>query len=190
MMLLAYFRPWQDLGFQKLSLRVMSMKHCDWCKCPSTRYTQMTASGLALMQYIWLYSTILRDEGARASSMDARYAHALNLISRKVQFLLSTYTYWYRCTTQHGLIAEKLVGAKMSESQGYSEAQLKECLEEYASLNVWQIHPSTFDIHFIDAWCRSQYRPPNISSWAKEWNIKSLLLRDSWQEGWTLSTEA
>ena len=35
--------------------------------------------------------------------------------------------------------------------QGYSEAQLKECLEEYASLNVWQIHPNTFDIHFIDA---------------------------------------
>lgn len=35
--------------------------------------------------------------------------------------------------------------------QGYSEAQLKECLEEYASLNVWQIHPDTFDIHFIDA---------------------------------------
>jgi len=48
--------------------------------------------------------------------MDARYAHALNLISRKVQFLLSTYTYWYRCTTQgqYDLIAEKLVGAKMS----------------------------------------------------------------------------
>ncbi|KMT09959.1 hypothetical protein BVRB_5g121750 [Beta vulgaris subsp. vulgaris] len=35
--------------------------------------------------------------------------------------------------------------------KGYSEAQLKECLEEYASLNVWQIHPSTFDIRFIDA---------------------------------------
>ncbi|KAJ8466156.1 hypothetical protein OPV22_028708 [Ensete ventricosum] len=35
--------------------------------------------------------------------------------------------------------------------KGYSEAQLKECLEEYAALNVWQIHPSTFDIHFIDA---------------------------------------
>ncbi|KAK9147038.1 hypothetical protein Sjap_006941 [Stephania japonica] len=31
--------------------------------------------------------------------------------------------------------------------KGYSEAQLKECLEEYASLNVWQIHPNTFDIH-------------------------------------------
>ena len=52
MMLLAYFRPWQDLGFQKLWLRVMSTKHCDWCKCPSTRYTQMTANGLALMQYL------------------------------------------------------------------------------------------------------------------------------------------
>jgi len=36
--------------------------------------------------------------------------------------------------------------------QGYSEAQLKECLEEYAALNVWQIHPHTFDIRFIDAW--------------------------------------
>ncbi|KAF9669264.1 hypothetical protein SADUNF_Sadunf14G0089700 [Salix dunnii] len=35
--------------------------------------------------------------------------------------------------------------------KGYSEAQLKECLEEYASLNVWQIHPHTFDIRFIDA---------------------------------------
>ncbi|GAB2226452.1 hypothetical protein Droror1_Dr00022260 [Drosera rotundifolia] len=35
--------------------------------------------------------------------------------------------------------------------KGYSEAQLKECLEEYAALNVWQIHPDTFDIKFIDA---------------------------------------
>ncbi|CAI8583588.1 unnamed protein product [Vicia faba] len=35
--------------------------------------------------------------------------------------------------------------------KGYSEAQLKECLEEYAALNVWQIHPQTFDIKFIDA---------------------------------------
>lgn len=35
--------------------------------------------------------------------------------------------------------------------KGYSEAQLKECLEEYAALNVWQIHPNTFDIRFIDA---------------------------------------
>ncbi|OWM86098.1 DNA replication licensing factor MCM7 [Punica granatum] len=35
--------------------------------------------------------------------------------------------------------------------KGYSEAQLKECLEEYAELNVWQIHPNTFDIRFIDA---------------------------------------
>ncbi|XP_073151425.1 DNA replication licensing factor MCM7 [Henckelia pumila] len=34
--------------------------------------------------------------------------------------------------------------------KGYSEAQLKECLEEYAALNVWQIHPNTFDIRFID----------------------------------------
>lgn len=38
-----------------------------------------------------------------------------------------------------------------SSEQGYSEAQLKECLEEYAALNVWQIHPNTFDIRFIDA---------------------------------------
>ncbi|ONM01182.1 DNA replication licensing factor MCM7 [Zea mays] len=71
-------------------------------------------SGLDAISDIY---SILRDEAARTSSMDVRYAHALNLISRK----------------------------------GYSEAQLKECLEEYASLNVWQIHPSTFDIHFIDA---------------------------------------
>lgn len=35
--------------------------------------------------------------------------------------------------------------------QGYSEAQLKECLEEYAALNVWQIHPDSFNIRFIDA---------------------------------------
>jgi DNA replication licensing factor MCM7 len=35
--------------------------------------------------------------------------------------------------------------------QAYTEAQLKECLEEYAALNVWQIDPNTFDIHFIDA---------------------------------------
>ncbi|XP_021805200.1 DNA replication licensing factor MCM7 isoform X1 [Prunus avium] len=35
--------------------------------------------------------------------------------------------------------------------KGYSEAQLKECLEEYAALNVWQINPLTFDIRFIDA---------------------------------------
>ncbi|KAJ8623352.1 hypothetical protein MRB53_031881 [Persea americana] len=63
-----------------------------------------------------IYS-ILRDEAARTNSMDVRYAHALNWISRK----------------------------------GYSEAQLKECLEEYAALNVWQIHPDTFDIRFIDA---------------------------------------
>nr|CAB3466165.1 unnamed protein product [Digitaria exilis] len=71
-------------------------------------------SGLDAISDIY---SILRDEAARTSSMDVRYAHALNLISRK----------------------------------GYSEAQLKECLEEYASLNVWQIHPNTFDIHFIDA---------------------------------------
>lgn len=34
--------------------------------------------------------------------------------------------------------------------KAYTEAQLKECLEEYAALNVWQIDPNTFDIHFID----------------------------------------
>ncbi|MED6198117.1 Mcm2-7 hexameric complex component [Stylosanthes scabra] len=33
--------------------------------------------------------------------------------------------------------------------KAYSEAQLKECLEEYAALNVWQISQS-FDIKFID----------------------------------------
>ncbi|KAL0459766.1 UNVERIFIED_CONTAM: DNA replication licensing factor MCM7 [Sesamum latifolium] len=41
--------------------------------------------------------------------------------------------------------------SKFSLYSGYSEAQLKECLEEYAALNVWQIHPNTFDIRFIDA---------------------------------------
>ncbi|CAN4112794.1 unnamed protein product [Withania somnifera] len=35
--------------------------------------------------------------------------------------------------------------------KGYSEAHLKECLEEYAALNVWQIHPDSFNIRFIDA---------------------------------------
>ncbi|OIT31050.1 PREDICTED: DNA replication licensing factor MCM7 [Nicotiana attenuata] len=35
--------------------------------------------------------------------------------------------------------------------KGYTEAQLKECLEEYAALNVWQIHPDSFNIRFIDA---------------------------------------
>jgi DNA replication licensing factor MCM7 len=35
--------------------------------------------------------------------------------------------------------------------QAYTEAQLKECLEEYAALNVWQINPSDFHIHFVDA---------------------------------------
>ena len=34
--------------------------------------------------------------------------------------------------------------------QSYTEAQLKECLEEYAPLNVWQIDPNTFDIHSFD----------------------------------------
>ncbi|KAJ7542087.1 hypothetical protein O6H91_10G089200 [Diphasiastrum complanatum] len=34
--------------------------------------------------------------------------------------------------------------------KAYTEAQLKECLEEYAALNVWQIDPATFDIHFVD----------------------------------------
>lgn len=35
--------------------------------------------------------------------------------------------------------------------KGYSEAQLKQCLEEYANINVWQINPISFDIRFIDA---------------------------------------
>ena len=35
--------------------------------------------------------------------------------------------------------------------QEYIEAQLKECWEEYETLNVWKIDPNTFDIHFIDA---------------------------------------
>ncbi|KAM2672685.1 hypothetical protein EV1_008344 [Malus domestica] len=37
---------------------------------------------------------------------------------------------------------------------GYSEAQLKQCLEEYAYINVWQINPLSFDIRFIDAICK------------------------------------
>ncbi|GJM95446.1 hypothetical protein PR202_ga12183 [Eleusine coracana subsp. coracana] len=53
-------------------------------------------SGLDAISDIY---SILRDEAARTNSMDVRYAHALNLISRK----------------------------------GYSEAQLKECLEESLS---------------------------------------------------------
>ena len=35
--------------------------------------------------------------------------------------------------------------------QGHSEAELRECMEEYASLNVWQIDPDTLAIQFIDA---------------------------------------
>jgi DNA replication licensing factor MCM7 len=54
-------------------------------------------SGLDAISDIY---SILRDEAARTSSMDVRYAHALNLISRKVVFT-SAYTYWYRCTTQY-----------------------------------------------------------------------------------------
>jgi DNA replication licensing factor MCM7 len=42
-------------------------------------------SGLDAISDIY---SILRDEAARTSSMDVRYAHALNLISRKVQLLL------------------------------------------------------------------------------------------------------
>lgn len=104
-------------------------------------------SGLDAISDIY---SILRDEAARTSSMDVRYAHALNLISRKVQFL-HTHT-WYQCHISEWLIADKnWLCSNVCESQGYSEAQLKECLEEYASLNVWQIHPNTFDIHFIDA---------------------------------------
>jgi hypothetical protein len=63
-------------------------------------------SGLDAISDIY---SILRDEAARTSSMDVRYAHALNLISRKVQFLL-LHTQFLLL----GLIAEKLVGAKMS----------------------------------------------------------------------------
>ncbi|CAM6124682.1 unnamed protein product [Calypogeia fissa] len=62
-----------------------------------------------------IYS-IIRDEAARAHSVDVSYANALNWISRKA----------------------------------YSEAQLRECLEEYAILNVWQINPDSFDIRFVD----------------------------------------
>lgn len=63
-----------------------------------------------------IYS-IIRDEAARAHTMDVSYNSALNWISMK----------------------------------GHSQAQLKECLEEYAALNVWQINPTNFDIHFVDA---------------------------------------
>lgn len=54
------------------------------------------------------------------------------------------------------LVQRKTIGPPLNVQmfafeQGYSEAQLKECLEEYAALNVWQIHPHTFDIRFIDA---------------------------------------
>ncbi|CAL1366851.1 unnamed protein product [Linum trigynum] len=64
-------------------------------------------SGLDAISDIY---SILRDEAARADTMDVSYADALNWISRK----------------------------------GYSEAQLKECLEEYAALNVWQITRPSF----------------------------------------------
>ncbi|CAN1292779.1 DNA replication licensing factor MCM7 [Linum perenne] len=48
-------------------------------------------------------------------------------------------------------VAQSDVDEALRLMQGYNEAQLKECLEEYAALNVWQIHHSTFDIRFIDA---------------------------------------
>lgn len=35
-------------------------------------------------------------------------------------------------------------------AKGRTEEQLKECLEEYASLNVWQVDPVSFDIRFLD----------------------------------------
>ncbi|XP_024527474.1 DNA replication licensing factor MCM7 isoform X1 [Selaginella moellendorffii] len=34
--------------------------------------------------------------------------------------------------------------------KGYKEAQLRQCLEEYAALNVWQLDPQTLDIQFVD----------------------------------------
>jgi DNA replication licensing factor MCM7 len=71
-------------------------------------------SGLDAISDIY---SIIRDEAARAHTMDVSYNSALNWISRKA----------------------------------YTEAQLKECLEEYAALNVWQINPSDFHIHFVDA---------------------------------------
>ena len=105
-------------------------------------------SGLDAISDIY---SILRDEAARTSSMDVKFAHALNLISRKVRSLRTltgTTQCWPLIANRNSLVC--------SYWQGYSEAQLKECLEEYASLNVWQIHQTTFDIHFIDAWsgCR------------------------------------
>lgn len=60
-------------------------------------------SGLDAISDIY---SILRDEAARTSSMDVRYAHALNLISRKVQFL-HTHTS-SGATSQNGLIADKI----------------------------------------------------------------------------------
>ncbi|GJQ90775.1 hypothetical protein Tco_0001914 [Tanacetum coccineum] len=41
-----------------------------------------------------------------------------------------------------GLVNEDKEEEQVEE--GYTEAQLKECLEEYAALNVWQIHPNSF----------------------------------------------
>ena len=34
--------------------------------------------------------------------------------------------------------------------QGYNQQQLEECLEEYAALNVWQVNPTSKDVHFTD----------------------------------------
>eukprot|EP00897_Mesotaenium_endlicherianum_P004516 jgi/Mesen1/4092/ME000214S03275 len=63
-----------------------------------------------------IYS-IIRDEAARASTVEVTFEDARNWINKK----------------------------------GHSEAQLRQCLEEYASLNVWQIDPISYAIHFIDA---------------------------------------
>ncbi|KAH9786750.1 DNA replication licensing factor MCM7 [Citrus sinensis] len=88
-------------------------------------------SGLDAISDIY---SILRDEAARSNKLDVSYAHALNWISRK--------------NLSECSVTWAFSGAFIT---GYSEAQLKECLEEYAALNVWQIHPHTFDIRFIDA---------------------------------------
>ncbi|MFQ6619345.1 hypothetical protein Gotur_000962, partial [Gossypium turneri] len=106
--------------------------------------------------------SILRDEASRANKMDVSYAYALNWISRKKvkhyptvkashlpkqrQYYTTEYFSMVSCGHCLGFSS-----VETNVATGYSEAQLKECLEEYAALNVWQIHPHTFDIRFIDA---------------------------------------
>lgn len=102
-----------------------------------------------------IYS-IIRDEAARSHTMDVSYNSALNWISRKVNLLWITQIFCLHKSVVVAYFPSQAVYWDKDPCelwmQGHSQAQLKECLEEYAALNVWQINPTNFDIHFVDAW--------------------------------------